>query len=300
MLGVGLMNWVVLSLVAAFSVATGDALRKNALRFYSEYLVAWAVVTIAASFSLATLFFTPLPDLDLAFYIAFGCSLPLEVAAIIFYNKALKASPLSLTLPFLSLTPAFLLVTPVFILGETVKLSGVVGILILTCGAYCLHLSTARADILGPFRAIKREKGSLYMITVAAIYSLTAALGKKAIEHSSASFFLATYVAAQSIMLAGPALLFYKRHHRQSETLDLPRLLRFTILPGVLLFVSLLAHFQAVQLTEVAYMISVKRLSLLIGVAYGWLFFREEDIRERFFGAALMLLGFVIIVLYSL
>jgi uncharacterized membrane protein len=43
-------------------------------------------------------------------------------------------------------------------------------------------------------------------------------------------------------------------------------------------------------------MISIKRLSLLIGVFYGWMFFKEKEIRERLIGAALMLAGFVMII----
>ncbi len=52
------------------------------------------------------------------------------------------------------------------------------------------------------------------------------------------------------------------------------------------------------SLTNVAYMISVKRLSLLIGVFYGHVLFRESGIRERLLGTALMLTGFVLIVLF--
>lgn len=293
------MIWVILSLLSAFSVATSDGLRKNALRVYNEYLVAWAVQTIAALVLLVLLFVLPFPDLDADFYIAFCCALPFEVAAVILYTKALKVSPLSLTLPFLSLTPAFLLITPFLILRETIKLPGVVGILSLTCGAYLLNIDRFRDGVFEPLRAIRREKGSLLMIAVAGIYSVTSTLGKKAIEHSSPVFFIATYVAAQSVVLAAPALFSYFRHDRNSQPVNLRSLLQLTSLPGVVLVVSLIAHSYAIQLTQVAYMISVKRLSLLIGVTYGWLFFAEKDIRERFLGAALMLAGFIIIVLFG-
>lgn len=292
------MAWILLSLLSAFSVATGDALTKNALRFYSEYLVAWAVMAVGAAFFLAMLFFIPVPDLDRHFYIAFGCALPLEIAAVILYTKALKVSPLSLTLPFLSLTPAFLLVTPFFILGETIRLPGAVGILFLTCGAYLLNIRRFKDGIFEPFRAIRREKGSVLMIVVAAIYSLTASLGKRAIEHSSPSFFIATYVLVLALLLAPFALLSYRRSERH-DGFSVPHLFRQTFLPGVLFVAGSLSHAWAVQLTQVAYMISVKRLSLLIGVVYGWFFFKEKEIRERLLGAALMLAGFILVVLFG-
>jgi len=54
----------------------------------------------------------------------------------------------------------------------------------------------------------------------------------------------------------------------------------------------------AISLTQVAYMISIKRLSLLMGVLFGYLFFKETNIRERFVGTLLMIIGFALIVLF--
>ena len=52
----------------------------------------------------------------------------------------------------------------------------------------------------------------------------------------------------------------------------------------------------AMSIAKVAYVISVKRMSLLIGVFYGYLFFKEKNIRERLSGAMLMFVGFLMIV----
>ena len=52
----------------------------------------------------------------------------------------------------------------------------------------------------------------------------------------------------------------------------------------------------AISLTKVAYMISVKRLSLLFGVLYGHYLFREGCLRERLLGTTLMLAGVILIV----
>lgn len=292
------MVWILLSLLSAFSVATTDAFTKKALRFYNEYLTAWAVMAVGAVFFLVLLVFIPIPDLDRDFYISFCCALPIEIAAVILYTKALKISPLSLTLPFLSLTPAFLLITPFFILGETIKLPGVAGILVLSCGAYLLNISRFKDGLFEPFRAIRREKGSVLMIAVAAIYSLTGSLGKKAIQHSSPSFFIATYVIVLALLL-GPLALFSYRRSGRNDAFSFTDLFKQTFLPGVLFVAGSLSHSFAVQLTQVAYMISVKRLSLLIGVVYGWLFFKEKEIRERLLGAVLMLAGFILIVLFG-
>jgi uncharacterized membrane protein len=66
--------------------------------------------------------------------------------------------------------------------------------------------------------------------------------------------------------------------------------------PGLFYSIMVVSHRCALSLTKVAYKISLKRTILLVGVMYGCFFFREKNIQERFIGALLMLIGFVMIV----
>jgi len=68
------------------------------------------------------------------------------------------------------------------------------------------------------------------------------------------------------------------------------------LLPGIFYSLMVISHMVAISLAKVAYVISVKRMSLIIGVLYGYLFFKEKNIRERLFGAMLMFIGFVMVV----
>src|SRR3972149_2767382 len=77
--------------------------------------------------------------------------------------------------------------------GERPGKFGFIGILLVTAGAYLLHVHTTYKGILEPFRAIGRERGSVLMIIVAFIYSITSNLGKMAIQHSSPVFFGCVY-----------------------------------------------------------------------------------------------------------
>jgi uncharacterized membrane protein len=55
--------------------------------------------------------------------------------------------------------------------------------------------------------------------------------------------------------------------------------------------VSIFSHWVAISQVQAAYMIALKRTSLLFGVLYGAFWFKEEKIRERLIGAGLMLIG---------
>ena len=54
-------------------------------------------------------------------------------------------------------------------------------------------------------------------------------------------------------------------------------------------------HYISISMAPVAYMLSVKRLSLLFGVILGRLIFKEEHIRYRLLGASVMVAGVCLI-----
>jgi len=286
-------TWVFLALISAFTLATSDALTKKALAQTNEYLVAWFRLLFSIPLLLLFWIFVPVPKLDMQFYKAFAFALPLEIIALVLYIKALRISPLSLTLPFLSLTPVFLILSSYLILGERVSFQGSIGIIFITAGGYTLNLHELRRGIFEPFKAITREKGSILMIGVALIYSITSSLGKMAIEHSSALFFGITYFIAVTVIFA-PIALWMGRTEKKIFISD--KQFKGMMLPGIFYSIMIISHMVAISLTKVAYMISVKRTSLMIGIIYGYLLFKEKNIRERISGAVLMFIGFVMIV----
>jgi drug/metabolite transporter (DMT)-like permease len=285
-------TWVFLSLTAAFTLATSDALTKKALTSHNEYIVAWLRLIFSLPLLLIIFFlFIPVPRLDNEFYTAFFLSLPLEILSIVLYIKALRLSPLSLTLPFLALTPVFLIFVSYVMLGEKVSFWGAMGILFIAAGSYTLHISKIKEGIFEPLRAITKERGSVLMIGVALIYSFTSSLGKMAIEHSSPLFFGITYFSALALFFT-PIAIYKGEKIRGRAVLSV-------LLPGVFYSLMVVSHMIAISLAKVAYVISVKRMSLIIGVFYGYLFFKEKNIRERLTGSLLMVIGFIIVVTAS-
>ena len=284
--------WIFFGLLSAFAFATNNALLKKMFTRHNEYLVTWLAYFVAAILLLAILPLTTIPRIDSEFWSAIFIALPLEIIAIILYIKALKDSPLSLTLPFLSLTPVFLIGMSYLLVGEKVSALGALGIVCITIGGYTLNIRELRKGIFQPFVAIFRERGSVYMILVALIYSITASLGKKAITHSSPIFFAIIYWTGFFLLLTPVTLYVTKKEWklvRRSE------IVKAALLPGICEFVATLSYVMGLSLTKVAYLISVRRLAVLIGVFYGFVLFKESEIVERFLGATLMLAGFVML-----
>jgi drug/metabolite transporter (DMT)-like permease len=284
--------WIIYALLTAILLATSDALTKRVLASRDEYFVAWARLLFALPVFFISLLFIEIPHLNKDFWLATVIALPFEIVAMILYTKALKVSPISLTMPFLALTPLFLIIMSYFILGEKVSVSGGIGILLVASGSYTLNIHKMKHSILEPVKAVFREKGSVMMIAVALIYSITSSLGKMAITNSSPIFFGSFYFILMTIFFTPIAL---------NKNKGKPGIFRKDILPlaviGFTYSLMIIFHMLAMDLAKVAYMISVKRMSLLFSILYGHLLFKEEKIAERAVGGVLMFIGFVLIAL---
>lgn len=283
--------WILYALLTAFFLSTSDALTKRILPSRDEYHVAWARLVFALPVFLVTLAVIEVPPLTGDFWLATVTALPFEIVAMILYTRALKVSPLSLTMPFLALTPLFLIVVSYTILGERVSVSGGLGIFLIAAGSYTLNIHTWRQSAIAPLKAIIKERGSVMMIAVAFIYSLTSSLGKMAIENSSPLFFGSFYFVALTAVFTPVAMQKNRKRMAIARKDVLP-----LALIGLTYALMVLFHMVAMSLTQVAYMISVKRMSLLFSILYGYLIFHEERITERAIGAAVMFAGFVLIV----
>jgi uncharacterized membrane protein len=288
------MSWFVYAFVCALSLATADALSKKALNDNTEpSIVAWVRTGYALPFMAILIPFIDMPKLDGTFYMATFMAIPLDIIALLLYMKAIKISPLSLTLPFLSLTPVFLIGTSYIILGERPDSSGFIGIVLVVIGAYLLNVHTISKGLLEPFKAIAKEQGSILMIIVAFVFSIGACIGKIAVQHSDPLFFSVVYSFLLSFFFY--LVISFRTKHFYSKAFSKPILF---LLIGILITIMIITHLNAVNLVEVAYMVSVKRLSILFGVIYGVIFFKETNIKERLLGATVMVSGIIMITVF--
>jgi len=284
--------WVFLSLFTAVSLAFSDAFLKlgskdgSTLSLTAGRLFYALLVIIPFS-----IIFNDKASAKEGYWLVFFSALPLEMLAIYLYVKAIKVSPLSLTVPFLSLTPIFLTIIPKIILGERLSLLGITGVLAIALGSYLLNYRKGQNSLFEPVYAIGREKGSVYMIIVAFLYALTSTLGKKAIILSSPTYFASTYFIGLAVCFNILSKIFY-RDKVQTKNY-------FVLISGILYGVMIISHIYAISLTKVAYMISIKRLSLIFSITLGYLIFKEEHLKAHITGGSFMLIGFAMIVMFG-
>lgn len=288
--------WVLLSLVAAVSTALRDVASKRAVRGVDPVVVGLVIAAVPAVVLGAVVvvgggLHAPGPGFWLALAICGGIN-TVTTPLIVW---ALQRSELSLITPLTSLTPLFMLVTGVVVLAEVPGPRGVVGVATIVAGAWLLALPARRdrppgADAaLAPLRALARDPGARAMLVVAFLYSISATYDKVGVQASTPLAWAASVNGVVALALGGVLLGGRATRWRAEPAMVLAA--------GLLSALIAAAQMTALTLTLAAYVIAVKRTSTLFGVVLGHVVFREANLRARLGGAAVMLVGFLVLTL---
>ncbi len=287
------MSWLLLSLISAFCLASADAATKKFIHHYR------ADEIVLIRFGLAGLLLLPLllgqswPELNTEFWLWLAALLPIELLAMRLYMEAIRSTDLSLTLPLLAFTPVFNIITGYLILGETIHFNGLIGIGFVVFGSWILNLQTqsqTRLNLFAPFKIMMTTRGSRLMLFVAALYSLTSVFSKGILQTVRPGFFGPFYIVVLGLI----TVLYLQIKQRQPIKIinrkPIAHCLIATFSAGMIF-----AHFYAIDQVQVAYMIAIKRTSLLFGMIYGACLFGETEIPRKLLAGSLMVFGVFLI-----
>lgn len=285
--------WFVLALLGAFFQATYFVLNKQFLKKINEYILGAGVFLSSFIILFIISLFKGFPELNSTFLYAVIATGLLNVIAVMFYLKSLKITDASLAIPLLSFTPAFMILTSFLILRELPNKFGILGTILIVIGSYILNFESFKLkNILTPFKKLFLTKGLLYMLVVAFIFALSTNYDKLVVVNSDSIFGSATICLFIAVLLI--IINFFRKTNFFNEYRK--GFLKFTSIG----FVNALAIFtinSALTLQIVPYVASVKRISVLFVVIYGFLLFKEKNIGRRFLGILFMIAGVVLIIL---
>lgn len=289
------MIWPIFSFLNAFFESAKDVTSKHNLKNFDEYVIALSLSLFSLPFLLPLLFFFKIPHLGDKFYLALLIGGSLNVITSILYMKAIKHSDLSITSPMLTFTPLFLLITSPLLVGEFPKPLGLLGVLLIVFGSYVLNINQRHNGYIAPFKTLIKETGPKLMLIVAFIWSITSNFDKIGVQNSSPIFWS---IAIRVFITLGLILITIILRPSGNLT-KISRNFKVLLPIGLFAALSLIFQMTAISLALVTYVISIKRTSTLMNVVAGRLFFKEKGIKERFAGAALMIIGVLLITLSS-
>jgi drug/metabolite transporter (DMT)-like permease len=288
------MDWFTLSLSCALFLALADAFTKKFFPTYDGWELLLIRFVVPAFLLIPIAFLYPLPEVPQEFWLWMLLLVPLEIVAMSLYLLAIRDSPLHLTLPYLAFTPVFSVGTAFIFLDESLSLRGLSGVCLVVCGAYLLNINQHQNGkrLIAPLLAIYRERGSRLMLGAALIYSFTSSAGKVAMQHASPESFGPFYF----LLIGGCVLVVTLLTQPKKLSVVVSRPVQ-TVLVGLFMAMMVVTHFLALALVEVAYMISVKRASLLFGIVLGAILFRERHLAQHMTAGSFMVAGVVLILI---
>src|SRR3990167_7094183 len=151
------------------------------------------------------------------------------------------------------------------------------------------------------------ESPPIFGLSVALMASVSTNFDKLAVLNSDRFFSFGIIAGFMTVGYAAYLLIRHRTLIVRSETLSSTASPSWSIflLHGVMLLFligivhALNAYFynSALMMGFVSYTIAIKRIGVLFGVLWGWLFFREKNISKKFLGAIIAILGILLILL---
>ena len=285
------MLWLIPAILSALFDSLKDIASKKSLNNVEPEVAALANTLFAVPVVLIALIFFEKPVFDRTFWIIMSVSSIILSVSFIIYMKSLKSTDISLAIPFTAVSPAFMLVVTPILIGESTTRTGSFGVLLIALGAYLLNANKNSRSVLEPIRAIMHDKGVLLMLLVAFLWSITATLDRIILMHASPLFYMTCYYLIISVLLSINAIYKCKKPIFPQIRKNIKPLASI----GIFFAIGQIAYIYAYTLTFAAYVVAVKRTNALFSVVLGAIFFKEKNIRGRFFGALLMVIGVAII-----
>lgn len=286
--------WVVFALLSGLADSFKPLFGKKSAREASLAVVGWAQWSFGLLLLLPVFFVAKDFSHESSFWLILLVNGALNVMATILYWRAIQKTDLSLVLPVvLSATPLFLLVTSPVMLGETPSALGFVGVVIAVMGIYITNLARRNEGFWAPLLDLLTNRGLQLAIAVAGIWSITSNLDRVLIQTSSPVFYMTLMHVLMGVLLF-PFVANDNTRRRLSKAT-----IAMLIGTGVFSALALLLHMLALTGGMVPYVLTLKRTSVLFGIAWGTLFFREQHFRQRFVGGLIVLLGVATIILWG-
>jgi len=294
--------WILFSLISAVTDASRMAVNKHLSTKSDPYSIFYFMALYSMPFVAVMAYFTfeNLPLDNWHFTVPAVIGALIMAAGSLMLAEANSRCDISIVAPIIGLTPILIVPIEYVLLGTLPNSYGLFGIGLVVFGSYILNFSWIKSHgFIGPFKALFKPRGGLLPFIIAVIFSVGATSNKYALQFTDTASY-AAWLISGTFFIATLYLFGFKTRFSKFK-LDTKLIARpgWSIFQGLLFASMLYAELYAISLISASYMIALKRLAALVGVAFGYFIFKEENIRERAVGASIMVLGVIILVVFG-
>lgn len=286
--------WPLFALFSSLCETTKDVIGKRGSERTNEYVTAFSTQFFGSILLLFIVLVVGIPTIRPTFWWAlFGFCFTYPSATIL-YMRAIKLSPLSVSVPMLAFSPIITALLAIIFDRRFPTPTGWIGVVLVCVGLYCARLdrTVLQKGILSPLLRLRQEPGTLAMLGVTIIWSFGVHISALGVRSSSPIF------SAWAGGVVGSAILFVIAKWKGKMTTSMVRShAKYLVSLGVLEGISNVAMNTALTTGLTSYVISIKRSNILWSSLMGKLIYGEAVGKIKIVGLITMLAGIVLILI---
>ena len=212
-------------------------------------------------------------------------------ASWICYFKALSMGDVNKVVPIDKSSTILSVLLAIIVFNETDNLAvKLIGTLLIAVGIF---LMVERKE---PTSVKVKKQWIIYAVLSAVFASLTSILAKIGIDGVESN--LGTAVRTCIVLIMAWLIVFAQGKQKQIKSID-KKELAFICLSGVATGASWLCYYYSIQKGIVSVVVPIDKLSIIVSIAFSYIVFKEKLTKKSFAGLCLMVIGTVVMTVFS-
>ena len=264
------------SILAKIGIEDVDSHVATALRTIVVLIFSWLMVFIVGSQS-------QLVDISIKSYIFLILSGMATGASWLCYFKALQLGDVNKVVPIDKSSTILTMVLAFIFLKEDITVPMVIGMIALGLGTYLMIQKKEEEQ-----KEVKNKAWLIYAVLSAVCASLTSILAKIGIENVESN--LGTAIRTIVVLMMAWLIVFLQKKHGQVKKIS-KRSLLFIGLSGIATGASWLCYYKALHDGLASIVVPIDKLSILVTVAFAYIFLKEKLSKKSAAGLILITVG---------
>ncbi len=264
------------SILAKIGIEDVDSHVATALRTIVVLIFSWLMVFIVGSQS-------QLVDISIKSYIFLILSGMATGASWLCYFKALQIGDVNKVVPIDKSSTILTMVLAFIFLKEDITVPMVIGMIAIGLGTYLMIQKKEEEQ-----KEVKNKAWLIYAVLSAVCASLTSILAKIGIENVESN--LGTAIRTIVVLMMAWLIVFLQKKHGQVKKISKKSLL-FIGLSGIATGASWLCYYKALHDGLASIVVPIDKLSILVTVAFAYIFLKEKLSKKSAAGLILITVG---------
>ena len=264
------------SILAKIGIEDVDSHVATALRTIVVLIFSWLMVFIVGSQS-------QLVDISIKSYIFLILSGMATGASWLCYFKSLQLGDVNKVVPIDKSSTILTMVLAFIFLKEDITVPMVIGMIAIGLGTYLMIQKKEEEQ-----KEVKNKAWLIYAVLSAVCASLTSILAKIGIENVESN--LGTAIRTIVVLMMAWFIVFLQKKHGQVKKISKKSLL-FIGLSGIATGASWLCYYKALHDGLASIVVPIDKLSILVTVAFAYIFLKEKLSKKSAAGLILITVG---------